>query len=194
MQPFPWMWTTSGLGAGPNTRLLPIIPSTSFSSILISNLNNQSFIFFYPNPWSSITFSSDSFTSGPKKSLVSIMWFLKTIKQFSSCTAAASLSVCLPIVSQALVRSCLVKAGTLKLRNIDTDRLLTESQLNHNRRCESPVTSWKNFQSGHGSEHGFSSVISSSLLSLQVYNCVRAEQDNENEKGKDVIKDSVVRS
>lgn len=92
------------------------------------------------------------------------------------------------------MRSCLVKAGTLKLRNIDTDRLLTESQLNHNRRCESPVTSRKNFQSGHGSEHGFSSVISSSLLSLQVYNCVRAEQDNENEKGKDVIKDSVVRS
>jgi len=60
-------------------------------------------------------------------------------------TAAASLStsLCWLILSQALLRPCLVKAGTLMLSEYDINKLLTESRLNHNSRCESPVTSWK---------------------------------------------------
>lgn len=128
-QPFRWMWTMSGLETGPCTRLLPHNPLHLFFSILISNSNYQSCFFFIPKPKQLLLlqhflFLPILFTAGPKKSLVSITWFLL-------------------IVSQALLRPCLVKAGTLMLRNNDIDKLLTESRLNHNRRWESLVTSRK---------------------------------------------------
>lgn len=142
-QPFPWMWTMSGLETGPSTRLLPHNPLHLFFSILISNSNYQS-CFFYPNPSSSyysITFSSAPFFS--QQVLKRVWSLLHDFFCLSSGTAAVSLSLCWLIVSQALLRPCLVKAGTLMLRNNDIDKLLPESRLNHSRWCESPVTSWK---------------------------------------------------
>ncbi len=130
MQSFPWMWTMSGLETGPSTRLLPHNPLHLFFSILISNSNYQS-CFFYPNPSSSyysITFSSDPFFS--QQVLKRVWSLLHDFFCLSSGTAAVSLSL-LADSEQALLRLCLVKAGTLMLRNNDIDKLLTESRLNH---------------------------------------------------------------
>ncbi len=120
-------------------------PLHLFFSILISNSNYQYCFFFLPKSKQLLLlhhflFRPILFTAGPKKSLVSITWFLLSFFRHSCCF---SLSLCWLIASQALLRPCLVKAGTLMLRNNDIDKLLPESRLNHNRWCESPVTSWK---------------------------------------------------
>lgn len=142
-QPFPWMWTMSGLETGPSTKLLPHNPLHLFFSILISNSNYQS-CFFLPKSKQLLLlhhflFSPILFTAGPKKSLVSITWFLLSFFRHSCCFSLSLLADS----EQALLRPCLVKAGTLMLCNNDIDEFLTESRLNHNRWCESPVTSWK---------------------------------------------------
>lgn len=152
-QPFPWMWSMSGLGTGQHTRLLPHNPLHLFFSISteVSNSNYQSF-FFIPRSKQLLLlhpclFHLILFTAGPKKSLVSITWFLEAIPP----------SVCLQ--EQLLLLSRSLSAGWYRARlfrdrvwlrlvhsccaTYDIDKLLTESRLNHNRRCESPVTSWK---------------------------------------------------
>lgn len=164
-QPFPWMWTMLGLETGPSTRLLPHNPPPiSFSpSTSLTQITNPVFFFlFLPKPKQLLLlhhflFCPILFTAGPKKSLVSITWFFHYFFRQSGCF---SLSVCWLIVSQALLRPCLLKAGTLMLRNNDIDKLLTETD-----RITTDVVNhlWhhENFQMGH--EHGFSSAITSWL-------------------------------
>lgn len=167
MQPFSWMWTMSELETGPSTRLLLNNPLHLFFSILILTSNWQFLFVFYPN--SSSSYYSVTLFSAPgstfSQPVLKRVWsLLHDFFCLSSGTAAdipsLSLSHCWLIVSQALLRPCLVKAGTLH------SCCATTALLNY-----SPKTDWittdgvmhlwhhENFQSGHDLEHGFSPDI-----------------------------------